>query len=62
MKWVEENGGVKNLGELPHLNEEEKVRYKEQIKVREDRRKLRLSERELEGIEGNKLKKLEDEL
>ena len=36
MRWVQENAeGVGELGELPHLNEEEKGRYKEQIVARE---------------------------
>jgi len=38
MRWVAEVVGWE-LGELPHLDEEEKVRYKEQIKVREERRR-----------------------
>ncbi|GMI46274.1 hypothetical protein TrCOL_g323 [Triparma columacea] len=45
MKWVEENSGTEfELEELAHLNDEEKVRYKEQIVVRERERKRRAGE------------------
>ena len=50
MKWVEENAeGVGPLGELPHLNDEEKGRYKEQIVARERRREEIERERGIAG-------------
>ena len=44
MRWVEANAGVGDLGELPHLDEEEKGRYKEQIEAREGRRRAKEGE------------------
>ena len=45
MRWVEENSGTEfELEELAHLNDEEKVRYKEQIVVRERERRRRAGE------------------
>ena len=43
MRWVEQNAGIKfDLGELPHLNDGDKILYKEQIEERSNARKARL--------------------